>query len=192
MCLKICSIKKRGDTWILYDTDGEEIRVPSESGYFSSALNRRYRNKRKSIIANDDISCVWFLIGNKNGSSKWIQVGRTKNLTNLLSNDVKEDIKDLYFGKGMYGELKEYYDELSFYEIDVERYIKGDEKLRSIMGKMPRNKYLRYAYLVNCAAYLEGKLACQYDVEKYHSSTLDGFYNLYFKEMKNDKLYKSN
>lgn len=178
---RICSIKKENNNWNLYDYEDKLLRRPSANTYFPSSLNMRYRIKRKEFFEDEDTSCVWILIGKKNSITKWIQVGRTKNLKNLLSNDIKEDIKEFYSGNGKYGQLQDKYTELIFFEIDILKYIRVDKVAHTILGKAPINKYLRQAYFVNCAAYIEGKLAFQNKPELYSPATLDSCYFNYFK-----------
>lgn len=191
--LLICSVKKDNNIWNLYDSQGEKLREPFSHTVFPSSMNRRYRAIRKKYICEDDTACVWYLLGKNKVTAKWLQVGRTKNLRNLLSNDVKEDIKEIFSGYGKYGQLKDIYSELLFYEIDVKAYIECDKEAKVILGSMPDDKNLRQAYLVNCAAYIEGKLAYKNEVELYHSSTLDGYYYDYFKDNRNlAGIYESN
>ncbi|MCR4740820.1 MAG: hypothetical protein K5886_11260 [Lachnospiraceae bacterium] len=186
---KICSLKKEDNIWNLYDWDGKPLRNPSPNtsspnAYFPKSLNQRYRNIRKTYGIDEDISCVWFLTGKKNGREEWIQVGRTKTLNNMLSSDIKEDIKAFFYGTGKYGELGKEYSELIFYEIDVIRYIEADKEAQGIFGKMPDDKNLKLAYLVNCAAYIEGKESFENNAVIYVPSTLDGYYHRYFKDRK--------
>ena len=173
MYLRICAIKKNNNGWEFLDCNRESLKAPDEKSIFTSSMNKRYRNT----------ACVWFLMGKAdNGKETCIQVGRTKNLTNLLSNDIKEDIKNFYSGVGKYGKLKEKYNELVFYEVDVNRIIKEDKDAKKILGSKPENKNLGLAYSVICAAYVEGKLSFEKEAELYCPSTLDGYYYAYFKK----------
>ena len=181
---KVCSIKKEIETWKFYDLEGKQLREPSENTYFPSSMNRRYRAKRKGNAIDEDISCVWFLIGKKNNASRWVQVGRTSNITNMLSNDIKNDIKEFYSGHGRYGELQKKYTELIFYEVDIEKYIKTDTEALKILGTSPIDMNLRMAYFINCAAYIEGKMAFEHTPDLYNPSILDGCYYRYFKDKK--------
>ena len=130
--LKICSIKNVNNTWTLYDCEGKKLGEELDATPFPSLMNRRYRAKRKNTIEVDDVSCVWCLKGE---NDNWIQVGRTKNLTNLLSNDVKEDIKKIFSHTGKYGKLNEKYSELTFYEINSIM-----EHLQSAKGALSNEK----------------------------------------------------
>lgn len=178
---KICSIKKDNDIWKLYDCTDQELRTPSRDAKFTSSMNRHYRVFRKKSFSEEDSSCVWFLVGKTNNQEKWIQVGRTKDLTNLLSNDIKEDLKDFFYGTGKYGQLRDKYCELIFYEIDVLHYIKENNDVKEILGEIPSDRNLKLAYLVNCAAFIEGKESYINKADKYNPSVLDGYYYEYFK-----------
>ena len=181
--LLICSIKKVDNGWVLYDCNGENI--SNLSGKFPSSMNLRYRKKRGNKWGKDveNSSCVWVLIGKINEAEKWIQVGRNSSLKNMLSNDIKEDIKQVYSGTGKYGGLN--YSELIFYEINIKNYIENDEKSKGILGTEPLDNNLKRAFWVNCAAYIEGKLASEKNVQLYHLSVLDGCYYAYFESKKN-------
>ena len=183
MYLRICAIRKNNNGWEFSDCNGESLKAPDEKSIFTSSMNKRYRKERKKYIVDENTACVWFLRGKAdNGDITCIQVGRTKNLTNLLSNDIKEDIKNFYSGVGKYGKLKEKYNELVFYEVDVNQIIKEDNDAKQILGSKPKDKNLGLAYSVICAAYVEGKLSFEKKAELYCPSTLDGYYYTYFKE----------
>ena len=70
---------------------------------------------------------------------------------------------------------------MTFYEIDVLRYISEDAEAKRILGEAPANKNLKLAYLVNCAAFIEGKESYLNNAYKYYPSILDGYYYEYFK-----------
>ena len=183
MYLRICAIRKNNNGWEFSDCNGESLKAPDGKSIFTSSMNKRYRKERKKYIVDENTACVWFLMGKAdNGKETCIQVGRTKNLTNLLSNDIKEDIKNFYSGVGKYGKLKEKYNELVFYEVDVNRIIKKDKDAKKILESKPENKNLGLAYSVICAAYVEGKLSFEKEAELYCPSTLDGYYYAYFKK----------
>jgi hypothetical protein len=148
-------------------------------------MNLRYRKKRGNKWGKDveNLSCVWVLIGKINEAEKWIQVGRNSSLKNMLSNDIKEDIKQVYSGTGKYGGLN--YSELIFYEINIKNYIENDEESKGILETEPLDTNLKMAYWVNCAAYIEGELASEKNVQLYHLSVLDGCYYAYFESKKN-------
>ena len=108
MYLRICAIRKNNNGWEFSDCNGESLKAPDKKSIFTSSMNKRYRKERKKYIVDENTACVWFLRGTAdNGDKTCIQVGRTKNLTNLLSNDIKKDIKSFYSGVGKYGKLKE-------------------------------------------------------------------------------------
>ena len=178
----ICSIKKKVQEWHLYDCYGKDLGALQNDKRFSRAMNIRYRGKRNVNAGNE--SCVWILIGKNETEEVCLQVGRTKNLTNLLSSDVKEDIKEICKGdnNSNYGKLKDKYTELSFYEVDIEKYLKNDTDIENIFVEKPVNKYLYLAYAYNRAAYVEGKLSLEKEAVMYHPSSLDGYYREYFKE----------
>ena len=177
---KICSIRKDDNIWEFLDCEGNILRTPDRKSFFSSSMNKRYRSKRKEYIDYEDASCVWVLIGKNSSSENWIQVGSTKNLKNLLSNDIKEDIKEFYSEEGKYANLSTKYEELTFYEVDVEKFLKKDKNAKNILGEKPKDKNLVLAYSFICAAYIEGKLSFEKNPELYHPSTLDGYYHAYF------------
>ena len=178
----ICSMKKDNMKWRLFDCDEKEISILPTKANFPSAMNRRYRNKRGKDV--EDLSCVWFLVGKSDKGKEWIQVGRNLNLTSMLSRDIKEDIKEVCSGTGRYRKLNEEYKELIFREIDIKDYINNDEEAKKILGKEPTDINLKRAYWVNCASYIEGKLAYENNAKLYHSSALDGCYYAYFKSKK--------
>jgi len=96
MYLRICAIRKNNNGWEFSDCNGESLKAPDKKSIFTSSMNKRYRKERKKYIVDENTACVWFLRGTAdNGDKTCIQVGRTKNLTNLLSNDIKEDIKTI-------------------------------------------------------------------------------------------------
>lgn len=182
---KICSIRKDDNNWELLDCEGNILRTPDRKSFFPSSMNKRYRSKRKEYIDYEDESCVWVLIGQNSSSENWIQVGSTKSLKNLLSNDIKEDIKEFYSEEGKYANLSKKYEELTFYEVDVEKFLKKDKNAKNILGEKPKDKNLALAYSFICAAYIEGKLSFENNPELYHPSTLDGYYHAYFRDRAN-------
>lgn len=153
-------------------------------------MNIRYRNFRKKYIKRNDISCIWILVGIKNNedTESWIQIGRSKHLTNLLSEDVKEDIKAiLYERNGKYKDLKKEFKNLVFYEVNIEEFLKNDndEALNGYRIE-PQNENLKYVYHYIRAAYTEAKLGYYNDAQLFHTSTVDGFYYKYFKDKNKD------
>ena len=183
MYLRICAIRKNNNGWEFSDYNGESLKAPDEKSIFTSSMNKRYRKERKKYIVDENTACVWFLRGKAdNGDITCIQVDRTKNLTNLLSNDIKEDIKSFYSGVGKYRKLKEKYNELVFYDVNVNRIIKEDKDAKKIFGSKPKDNNLGLAYSVIWDAYVEGKLSFEKEAELYCPSTLDGYYYAYFKE----------
>ena len=89
-------MKKDNDIWKLYDCTDKQLRTPSQETKFTSSMNQHYREFRKNSFSEEDSSCVWFLVGKTKHHEEWVQVGRTKDLTNMLSNDIKEDVKDFF------------------------------------------------------------------------------------------------
>ncbi len=192
MFIKICSLKKENNTWSLYDCCNPNNNLGNPYSWkkrFPPTMNTHYRDYRKGILDGDNPN-VWVLKGKDKIDESTLQVGRTKNLERLLSHDIKGDIYD-FFLKNMnnkYGKLKvSKYDELTFYEVDIEEYLKDDTTFISMYKKCPSDEDLKSAYLLIRAAYVEGKIACKECNGRdsmYTPSTLDGCYYAYWKKQK--------
>ena len=175
---KICSIIMSEDRWYLYDCKDKKISEPSSERIFSSAMNKRYRKNRN--MSRTDISTVWVLAGFKNDNKEWIQVGRTKNLTNLLA-EVRKNVKNFYDSGNKYAALREkHYEKLVFYEIDIDNYLKNDILFEKIYGEVPKDKNFSSAYYFIRAAYVEGKLGAETSAYMYHESALDEYFYSYY------------
>lgn len=178
---KICSIIMSENRWYLYDCQDEKISEPSSARIFSSAMNIRYRKNRN--MSREDISTVWVLVGFRNDNKEWIQVGRTKNLTNLLD-EIREDVKKFYGSGNKYASLREqHYEKLVFYEINIDNYLKKDILFKKIYGEVPQNEKFSLAYYFIRAAYVEGKLGAETSAYMYHESALDEYFYSYYKDL---------
>lgn len=183
---RICSIRLENNHWHLYDCKDNKLPVPSEKRIFSSAMKNCYQKERKNQ-QDRKFSIVWILVGTTfDNVKKCVQVGRTKDLINSLT-EIKNNIKDFYCGtRGKYDILrKKNYKELVFYEVDIDEYIKNEDELfKNLYGDAPSDEYLLAAYYFIRAAYVEGKLgAGTYAFEDmYHKSSLDEYFFDYYKK----------
>jgi hypothetical protein len=186
--LKICYIVNTEEELALYDCNNQKLEY---SKIFPRGIYDKYQKKREqkeNNMPNKDLACVWVLVGKKNQTETCIQVGSNKNMDRMLRYDIKEDIKDFFFGKsrgGKYNKLKNDYDKLTFYEVNIPLYLKKDNVATEIFGNEPENEILNAAYWCIKAAYAEGKIGYKSKAKIYNTSQLDGYYYNYFKN--NDK-----
>jgi hypothetical protein len=196
---KICSLEWKNGEWAFKDCKGEELK-PLPKRFPKAALKNNYKDYRKQLGNNmpeESFACVWVLMGRKEQTEKCIQVGRSCNLENMLEEDIIKDIKGFFFemkGREDYSKFRKEreYDTLTFYEVNIQEYLKGDTVINQILGKKPKDSSLLKAYAYVKAAYVEGKLGCysknpdnQGIVSSiYNPSTLDGYFYDYFKKKK--------
>ena len=186
----ICSIEKINESlkfrnccdveiWNYTDDEIEEIRIRKQNIIFPRNMKDEYYKKYN----DKDGSRVWVLVGYKKEKDiQYLQVGSTKDLINLLD-EVKEAVKQLYFKKGKYSNLKKIYDKIIFYEVDVDEYLKNDSYFNKILN-INEDENLIYAYKWIKANYVEGKIAVEKNPSMYHKSVLDGFFYDYIKSIK--------
>lgn len=109
---------------------------------FCRIFNKKIRQTLSEDIKNNykDRSCVWFLVGEKNGKKTGIQVGRNKNSDCLFSGDIIPDVGAILGIKSkkitqkrydnynnLFAKDEDKYDSLTFYFIDINKYFKPDE-----------------------------------------------------------------
>ncbi len=176
---KICSVKREGQSWGIYDCNDSKLEPPSEKRYFSSAMKKRYLAKRQ---LRKDIPTVWILVGVKeDGTENYEQVGRTVDIINTL-NEIRNNIKDFFYNKGKYSNLKnKNYTELNFYEVDIDSYLNEETIFKEKFGIPAKDEYFERAYYFIRAAYVEGKLGFETKANMYHPSSLDGYFYSYYK-----------
>lgn len=183
---RICSIRLENNNWHFYDCNYDELPIPSEKRIFSSAMKNRYQKERKNK-QDRKFSTVWILVGTTfDNVKKCVQVGRTKDLINSLT-EIKNNIKDFYCGnRGKYDILRnKNYKEIVFYEVNIDEYIKNkDELFKNLYGDAPDDEYLLAAYYFIRAAYVEGKLGAGTNAfeDMYHKSSLDEYFFDYYKK----------
>lgn len=175
----ISSLEKNEAGWSLFDCNGERLRTPDKNSYFPSSMYGRYANKTKIDFYND-VSRVWALIGITNDDIvSWIQVGRSKNRSNMLSDDIKDDIKDFLFSdelNGKYGKHRKSFRTMVFLEVNIKKYLGKDDIFYKTFGVVSEKNVFSPAYYCLLAAYVEGKLAYEKKAEMYIPSTLDGYF----------------
>ena len=153
----------------------------------NAGINKKYRENRNGL-QNADHSNVWVLIGKKddNGSPEVIQVGQTLSLErqieelNVNRNAVIfNDKKNVNLKK--YGGLLDTYNELSFYEVNLDDYF-DDNEFKNIFNTEKFNDNAIFYYVKSL--FVEGKIAALTGAEKWHhSGKLDKFvYELFKKE----------
>jgi hypothetical protein len=197
---KICSLEWKNGEWTFKDCKGKELK-PLPKRFPKATLKNNYKDYRKQSGNNmpeESFACVWVLMGRKEQTEKCIQVGRNCNLENMLEEDIIKDIKDFFYGSKKYSKLRkkcqkqETY-KLTFYEVNIQEYLKEDTVINQILGKRPvDNPSLLKAYSYVEAAYVEGKLGCYSKNSNnhgivssmYNPSTLDGYFYDYFKKKK--------
>ncbi len=180
---KICSIKVgKNNKMTLRDCNGIEVKS-------TNAMNRHYRKSRLLHNIEDDNPVVWVLIGeNRNVKEKYLQVGQSKNLTRMLSGDIRPDVNEILSKSGSkYSDLASKYSKLAFYEIEFKDY---DLEEIDFIGNMPQDEELKKAYLSMKASFIEGKIAAEKccgakgvedGIWNASPSGLDGYFYSYFK-----------
>lgn len=183
----ICTIRIENNIMKLYDGNRQEIDSNS-----TRSLNINYRRKRKIRTEDDESPVVWVLVGkNMPDEEVYLQVGQSKNLTRMLSNDIRKDVNELLDEKlneesSKYKKLLGKYTQLEFYEIDLDAYDYED----FIEKNIPEDENLKKVYLTIRAAYVEGKIAAEKNCKEKNSEHgiwnpspigLDGYFYMYFK-----------
>lgn len=184
---KICSIEvEENNKMTLHDCNGNEIKS-------TNVMNRRYRKSRRLRSTEEDNPVVWVLIGKDIiPQEKYLQVGQSKNLTRMLSGDIRPDVNEILSKNGRcngskYSKLASKYSKLTFYEIDFEDY---DLAEVDFVGNMPQDEDLKKAYLSMKASFIEGKIAAEKccgakenggGIWNASPSGLDGYFYSYFK-----------
>ena len=202
-CLrKICSISKKNNSIILFDCKDKEVySIKGEKIYYSHSgiiqefsieerktikyfytINNEFRNTY-NIKKVYDLATVLILVGRKDGKEKILQVGRNKSFKNMLNGDINFDARYIIQGSdNKYSKLN--YDTLSFYQVDIDSYLEGDEHIFEILnGEVPQNEVLKAAYYNIKAAYVEGKLAALENADLWNpSGGIDGYIYQHFQK----------
>ena len=180
----ICRIKYDGESPFFYDCKNLEIKS-------TNAMNMRYRKARRQIVTEEDGATIWILTGilKQDGEEKLIQVGQCKNLTQMLSGDIRKDVRQIISENdpnGKYSTLRQEYKELFFYEVELDDFDICDIGVKLCF---PIDTILKRAERAIKAAYVEGMIASQNNCLKnksvygiWNPSTigLDGYFYSYF------------
>jgi hypothetical protein len=197
---KICSMKSEDKKWIFSDSNDSKLkRMPNE---LLNNIYANYQNNRKNM-REGDLACVWVLEGSEtpnlmeSKTPNLIQVGSNINLDEMWKNDIRKDIIKFFFESGNYSKLREECQKqetykLTFYEVNIQKYLEVDTVINQILGKRPEDPSLLKAYAYVEAAYVEGKLGSYSKKHNnqcilssiYNPSTLDGYFYDYFKKKK--------
>lgn len=162
---KICSIAiSENNCKQLYDCEGNKI---EKTARYTRTINLRYRNIRKEKNLHDEkLSVVWILVGiSKGKEGKILQVGRNCSLTRMLSSDIRKDVKEILEGvsNSKYCKLCNTYEELVFFEVNIEKYLSKDNVFQQLFGEISlakmENFHLYSLYQTIRASYVEGKIA---------------------------------
>jgi hypothetical protein len=191
---KICSMKSEDKKWIFFDSNDSELEQMPKN-----LLNIIYENyqKNRNNMPDENLACVWVLELEGSKTPNYIQVGSNISLYKMWNTDIRKDIMKFFSESESYSDLRKNYNEqkaykFTFYEVNIQEYLKGDKVINQILGKRPEDPSLLKAYAYVEAAYVEGKLGSYSKKHNnqcilssiYNPSTLDGYFYDYFKKKK--------
>lgn len=171
----VCSIEidDYGNT-TFFDCCGNEIKSKN-----TKSMNEHYREERRSVFRQDDVPVVWVLVGKRGNEERCLQVGQSKNLTRMLSNDIRKDVNEILFDEypkeknlPKYKALTEKYQKLEFYEVDINS-VDVEETIWNYTFYEDDN--LKKVYLTILASYVEAKIAVEEECAAEESE--DGLWN---------------
>lgn len=187
---QICKIEKTENGIRFLDWKNDLIN-------YTNAMHKRYREFVDTLVYNIEDPKVWVLVAcGDDGTDKYLQVGKSKNLTRMLSGDVGPDAKEILnidgkYNETKYGRLTKKYNTLIFYEVDIVEY--DLEEIFKGISVPAKNESLRKAFLDIKAACIEGKIAAENNCHKKSNrddcfemwsespTGLDGYFYDYYK-----------
>ena len=181
---QICKIEFKDNAHFLLDCNNSIIRS-------TNAMNRRYRIVRRQTILEEDMALVWILTGIHKDSKekKIIQVGQCKNLTQMLSGDIRKDIKKIINAgnsDNKYSKLHKEFTELSFYEVELDDFDIGAIGVKLIFPEdtlfKKIERAIKAAYVEAMIAFVNDCLFTESGCGIWNPSTigLDGYFYSYF------------